>query len=215
MGEQPVQTTDAQLLDAWRRGVTAAGQELFERHYEAIERFLHNKIGPDQAVDLAQEVFVACVENRERIPDSARFRTYLLGIAYRRLCQHLRERYRRGPSVDITELALHNLEPSPSARYARATEQRLLLEGLRCIPLKYQVVLELYYWEDLGTAEIATVLDVAPGTIRSRLQRARDALEAAMASIARSPEQLESTVTRLEQWAASCRELSEWRRRAS
>ena len=87
---------------------------------------------------------------------------------------------------------------------AKHQEQRLLLEGLRAIPVNYQVVLELHYWEGMTTSQISEVLGVPNGTVRSRLQRARDALEAAMASIARSPQVLESTLTRLEDWAKAC-----------
>jgi RNA polymerase sigma-70 factor (ECF subfamily) len=84
---------------------------------------------------------------------------------------------------------------------ARAQEQRLLLEALRAISVNFQVVLELYYWEDLSTTEIAAVLGVPVGTVRSRLDRARDALESAMTRIASSNELLQSTLTRLDDWA--------------
>jgi RNA polymerase sigma-70 factor (ECF subfamily) len=200
-------SSDAELLDAWRGGDANAGEALFARHYRPIARFFRNKVGPDRVADLIQETFVASVEGRERIQDSSRFRAYLLRIAYRVLCKHLRETYRR-PESDLDAVSAVDIDPSPSAIIAKAQEQRLLLEGLRAIPLNYQVVLELHYWEELTTNEIAELLEIPVGTARSRLLRARDALEAAMSSIARSRELLESTLTRLEDWAASCgREL--------
>jgi RNA polymerase sigma-70 factor (ECF subfamily) len=146
---------------------------------------------------------MACVEGRDRIKDETRFRSYLLGVAYHIYCKHLRERYRReGEELEL--ISAFDVDPSPSSVVGRAQEQRLLLEGLRAIPVNCQVVLELHYWEELSTYEIAEILGIPPGTARSRLRRARDALEAAMSSLSRSKEVLESTLTRLDDWAALC-----------
>jgi RNA polymerase sigma-70 factor (ECF subfamily) len=195
---------DADLLDAWRSGDAAAGEVLFLRHFAAVGRFFRNKVPADRVADLIQETFIAAVEGRDRIVDSGRFRAYLLSIAYHVFCKHLRDGYRRGAEANLDELSVDALDPSPSSLIAKSQEQRLLLEGLRAIAINYQVVLELHYWEGLTTTQIAEVLGIPRGTVRSRLQRARDALEAAMASIARSPELLESTLTRLEDWAKRC-----------
>jgi RNA polymerase sigma-70 factor, ECF subfamily len=197
---------DADLLDAWRQGDAAAGEVLFLRHFAAIGRFFRNKVAADRVADLIQETFIAAVEGRDRIIEAGRFRGYLLSIAYYVFCKHLRDNYRRGDDVDFDELSIDALDPTPSSLIAKSQEQRLLLEGLRAIAINYQVVLELHYWEGLTTTQISEVLGVPRGTVRSRLQRARDALEAAMASIARSPELLESTLTRLEDWAKRCSE---------
>jgi RNA polymerase sigma-70 factor (ECF subfamily) len=194
-------SSDAELLDAWRSGDADAGEALFRRHYRPVARFFRNKIAAERVADLIQETFMASVEGRERIQDSARFRAYLLRIAYRVLCKHLRETYRRSES-DLDSVSVVDIDPTPSAIIAKEQEQRLLLEGLRTIPVNYQIVLELHYWEELTTSEMAEVLGIPVGTVRSRLLRARDALEAAMASISRSHELLESTLTRLEDWAA-------------
>ncbi|WP_275943097.1 sigma-70 family RNA polymerase sigma factor [Pseudenhygromyxa sp. WMMC2535] len=101
-------------------------------------------------------------------------------------------------------VSVYDLDPGPSSVIAERQEQRLLLEGLRAISVNYQVVLELHYWEQLSTKEIAAVLGVPAGTVRSRLQRAREALEAAIGALSRSPAMLESTLTRLDDWAQHC-----------
>lgn len=201
---KPSERSDHDLLVVWRAGDADAGEALFVRHYRPVARFFRNKVGGDRVADLIQETFIACVEARDRVEDGSRFRAYLLTIAYRVFCKHLREDYRRGPEVDLDQISIADLDMSPTSMIARVQEQRLLLEGLRAISVNFQVVLELHYWEDLTTNEIATVLGVPASTVRSRLQRARDALEAAMAGIARSTELLESTLTRLDDWAAQC-----------
>jgi RNA polymerase sigma-70 factor (ECF subfamily) len=55
-------------------------------------------------------------------------------------------------------------------------ERKSLLVALRTLPLDLQIVVELYYWQEFKVAEIAAITDVAPGTVKSRLSRARDEL---------------------------------------
>lgn len=196
--------TDGELLEAWRAGDATAGEQLFARHYRLLKRYFRNKIGAEHIADLMQETFVASVESRERVSDAGRFRAYLLRIAYHVLCRHLRKRSREAPEADLDEVSIEQLDPGAVSVIARTQEQRLLLEALRSIPVNYQVVLELHYWEDLKTDRIAEVLGVPAATVRSRLQRARDALQAAMDRLARSRDVLESTLTRLDDWAARC-----------
>jgi RNA polymerase sigma-70 factor (ECF subfamily) len=82
-------------------------------------------------------------------------------------------------------------------------EQQLLLESLRQIPLDFQVVLELYYWEELPGSAIAEIVDLPENTVRSRIRKGKQLLEKKMKSLARNPEEFESTLEDLEQWVRS------------
>jgi hypothetical protein len=57
---------DAELLEAWGAGDKAAGEALFDRHFEAIYRFFQNKVGPGVIDDLVQQTFLGCVEAPDR-----------------------------------------------------------------------------------------------------------------------------------------------------
>jgi RNA polymerase sigma-70 factor, ECF subfamily len=195
---------DGELLERWRAGDTASGEELFERYYQMVERFFLNKVNTG-IQDLVQETFIRCVESRERIRDNNRFRSFMFSIAYHVLNAHLRERYRAGGAIDCGEVSLLDLAPGPSSLVGQRREHRLLIEGLRNIPIDDQVLLELHYWEQLKTEQIAEVLAIPLGTARGRLQRARTRLEAAMQRLAESPQALAATLTRLDDWAAECR----------
>ena len=196
--------TDFELLDSWRSGDREAGNALFERHFDAVCRFFANKVthGVD---DLIQKTFLGCIEARDRFQKQASFRTYLFAVAHNILRAHFRERRREGVASDVGESSTDELTPSPSAVFAAHEEQRLLLEALRRIPLDYQLVLELYYWEDLAAPELAQVLSLPEGTVRSRLRRAKEALADKMRSLARTPELLRTTFSDLDGWVRSLR----------
>lgn len=197
--------SDGELLARWRAGDTASGEALFDRYYQMVERFFLNKV-TSGIQDLVQETFIRCVESRERIRDDERFRSFMFAIAYNVLSAHLRERYRAGSAIDCSEVSICDLSPGPGTLVVQQREQRLLIEALRNIPIDDQVLLELHYWEQLTTEQIAEVLAIPVGTARGRLQRARARLEEVMNRLAESPQHLTSTLTRLDDWAAECRE---------
>lgn len=199
-----MEADDATLLERWRQGDADAGEELFERYYDIVERFFLNKVTGD-VQDLVQETFTACVEARDRVKDRARFRSYLFSIAYNVLRAHLRNRYRDGQQLDVDELSVQQVAPGPGTQLGDRREQRLLLEALRNIPIAYQVILELHYWEQMTTEDMAEILNLPVGTVRSRLLRARELLAQAMSRLAGSAEELQSTVTRIDDWAERCR----------
>jgi RNA polymerase sigma-70 factor (ECF subfamily) len=201
-----VEPTDEELLTAWKAGDRAAGDRLFERHFDALYRFFGRKTGGDIS-DLVQRTFLALVEGKERFRGEASVRTYLFAIARNELLVHFRG-HRRDEPVDFSVHSLHDLGPSPSQILAGKREDRLLLEALRRIPLDLQIAVELHYWEGLHGPELARVLDIPEGTVRSRLRRGLEMLREQAAQLAESPELLRSTMTDLDRWAEQVREQS-------
>lgn len=194
---------DASLLDAWRHGDLGSGHQLFERHADVVARFFENKVraGTD---DLIQLTFLRLVESRERVRDGVAFRAFVLGVARNVLREHLRK-LAKGREIDPEVESMADLAPGPSTVLGRDREHRLLLEGLRRLPLAHQIALELFYWEDLDANEIAAVMGVSHSAMRSRLVKARALLRDAMAEIAESRELLASTVDGLARWVAEIR----------
>lgn len=194
-------TTDGELLDAWRAGDRRAGRTLVERHFAAIHRFFHNKVSVG-VEDLVQQTFLACTESRERFRGEGSFRGWLFGIANNILMMHFRKKH--GETDSAIESAF-DLGPSPSSVLVAKAEERLMLEGLRRIPLDYQIALELHFWEHMTGPEIAEVLGIPEATVRARLRRGRLALGEQVKALASSPAEVHSTLDRLEDWAVSIR----------
>lgn len=192
---------DADLLEAWRRGDQNAGTTLVRRHFDVLHRFFTRKLPADVADDLIQSTFTACVQGRDRVRDGASFRGFLLGAARIELLRYFRKLGRHDRAMQVEAMSLHELQSSPSRIMARHEETRILVEAMRRIPLDLQIVLELYYWEDLPVAEIAEALDIPSGTVKSRLSRARAALAACMREISAPPALAEQTLGHLRRWA--------------
>jgi RNA polymerase sigma-70 factor (ECF subfamily) len=175
---------DLELLLAWRDGDAASGDELLRRYFEPLCRFFRSKLDED-VDDLIQRTLLACLEQRERFRGEGSFRSYLFAIARNHLYMHLRKRY-QGPALeDMSMSSLADLGTSPTSRIARNAQADLLLRAMDRLPLDYRIALELTYWEGMNGPEVATVLGINSNTVRSRLARARDALRAEVATVAR------------------------------
>ncbi len=197
---------DLELLDRWRDGDAQAGNRLVRRHFSAVYRFFGNKI-PEGVADLTQQTFLALVESRDRIDAHTGFRAYLLGVARFKLVHHLRGRYRKGAVFSPEHVSVLEVEPdpgpSPTHRLAQDEQRRLVDMALRSLPLDHQIALELHYWNEMSIAEIATVLDRSPGTIKSRLFRARQQLSAQVEQLSQDPSPL---LARLDEELGSLRD---------
>lgn len=87
-----------------------------------------------------------------------------------------------------------DLGASPSTLLRATDEQKLLRETMQQLPIDFQIAVELYYWEDMTTVEIAGVLEIPEGTVRSRLARARERLAELITARASSPEVATRTI---------------------
>jgi RNA polymerase sigma factor (sigma-70 family) len=194
---------DEALLSAWQAGDRRAGSALFDRHFRAVARFVRTKVCREEEVDdLVQATFLAVLEG-SRWRGEGSLRAYLLGIAYHKV-QKLYATRQRQP-IDVEAVSVHDLAPGPSTALARREEQRLMLAALRRLPLQFQVVLELYFWEELTAAGIGEVLGEPEGTVRTRIRRARELLTEQLRRLEAAPPLLASTLGDLDGWARSLR----------
>lgn len=197
--------TDFEVLDAWRAGDRAAGSVLIGRHFDDLFAFFRSKI-EHAAEDLTQQTFLACIESRDRFRGTTSFRVYLFVVARNCLYSHLKRKVNRTKDAGFEVTSLADLEPSASAVLAERQDHRLLVHALRRLPIDLQVALELYYVQRLRGAEIAEVLGLPIGTVRSRIRRAIEQLRENAEGLASTP--LRTTVTDLRRWAELVRARS-------
>jgi len=189
---------DVSLLARWRDGDQSSGRALFQRYFDPLFRFFATKC--DEPDELIQATFMAVVRARDQFQGRSSFRTYLYQIARHELYRYLRTAQRtRDFDPDVS--ALQDFVTTPGARIARNQGHQQLLAALRSLPADQQTLLELHYWEGLDAAELAEVLEVSPGAIRTRLTRARAALRDRLLERAEAPAAALASIETMETWA--------------
>ena len=191
---------DETLLRSWRDGDQDAGNTLVDRHFSTVYRFFRSKVDVD-GEDLTQKTFLAGLQGLDRLRKDRDFRAYLLGIARRLLMRRFRDQAIRQQYEDPMMASVAELAGTPSQELAAADERKLLLLGLRRIPLELQICIELYYWERMAVEDVAEVLGVPEGTIKSRLHRARRLLRARIEEMHEDAALVDSTLGDLTRWA--------------
>lgn len=163
------------LLEQWRAGDTAAGQTLFQRHFDDVYGFFETKCEAE-ADELTQATFLACVKSKDQFRAQSSFRTYLFTIARHELHHLIRRRQRKDAKLDFELDSIEDLLASPATQLAHNQEHRKLVNALRLLPVDQQTLLELHYWQEMDVAALAEVFESPPATIRTWLHRARLAL---------------------------------------
>jgi RNA polymerase sigma-70 factor, ECF subfamily len=167
--------TDEALVRRAQRGDEAAFAELVRRHrdrvYAVTLRLCRN---PADAEDALQETFLAAYRSLARFGRRARFSTWLYRIAVNASYDAL-GRSRRGGTVEDPQ---QHERPAPGDPFAQDAQRRALEAALRRLPREFLDAVVLCDIAGLGANEAAAVLDVAPGTVKSRVFRGRGLLTA-------------------------------------
>jgi len=174
--------SDEDLMVRVQAGDEQALASLMGRWKSPLYGFLSRRADPDAADDLFQETWLRLVRARQRFDPRRRFSTWLFQIA-NNLC---RDRWRRR-SVERRALqavrehaeVLARPAPGPDEPVERSERRGRVLASLDALPERLREVLVLRYYQELSEKEIASVLGIPRGTVKSRLHAAANALRAA------------------------------------
>ena len=168
--------TDAEVMAASLED-PAAFALLFDRHVVAVHRVLARRLGGPGADDLTGEVFRIAFEARGSYDGAyVSARPWLFGIALNVIRRESRTERRRlrvlARGAAQAELSVDPLL-SVDERVDAGVEARVVLDALADLSPGDRDVLLLVAWEQLEPSEVAAVLGIPAGTVRSRLHRAR------------------------------------------
>ncbi len=179
------QPTDVELMTR-SVGEPELFARLFDRHAATVHRYLGRRVG-ELADDLLSETFLIAFRRRAAYrPEHVEVRPWLLGIATNLVHGHVRAEQRR-----YRALARAGAEPTVPGTDPADSTDRLVAEALRGplaaalagLAARDRDALLLLAWGQLSYEEIAAVLDIPIGTVRSRLNRARRRTRAALPTI--------------------------------
>jgi RNA polymerase sigma factor (sigma-70 family) len=148
---------------------------LVSLHYEPLYRFAFSLAGTEaDACDLTQQTFYIWATKGHQLRDRSKVKSWLFTTLHREFLS-TRERAKRFPHVELNE-ANDDL-PVVSVEMVNKVDSAWLLESLQELPEPYRAALSLFYLEDCSYKEIAEVLCIPLGTVRSRISRGMTLLQ--------------------------------------
>jgi RNA polymerase sigma-70 factor (ECF subfamily) len=178
-------TTDEQLLSAYRRGERASFQKLVERYQRELFHFLVRFLGDRAAAeDVFQETFLQVHQSADQIDPTRRFRPWLFTIAANKARDLMRSQARRptnplqasinpgdDESGEFMDL-MSSSEDSADEPMQRAELQQSVQKAVMGMPEHLREILLLSYFHQFPYKQISDILEIPLGTVKSRLHAA-------------------------------------------
>jgi RNA polymerase sigma-70 factor (ECF subfamily) len=165
---------DGQLVAMVLGGNAEAFGMLVERYDRAVYHLAYRTLRDvEEARDVAQEAFFKAYRSLRTFKPGARFSTWIFAITYHACCDRLNRR-KRYSSEEMPERA--DPGPGPEAQAMASDEARRLRAAIEALPEKYRTVITLYHLQGRQYEDIATVLGLPMGTVKTHLFRAKEQL---------------------------------------
>lgn len=176
---------DAELAERAAGGDSDAFGRLVERYTPVARRLARTLLDPEDADDAVQEAFISAWRAIGRYDRRRPFRPWLFRVVLNAARDLLRrQRVRRAQPITTAHASTG---PSPETYASRALLRARLNEALAVLPERQRLAITLFDLEGYAHAEIAALLDVPEGTVRSDVFHARRALRTALASYLEEP----------------------------
>ena len=172
--------SDEQLVVLCQGDNHAAFAVLVDRYKNRIHWLVRRMVGGPEDEDLTQEVFIKVYQALAGFRGGSSFKTWIYKIAHNLCLSELRKKGRRGEHLSIEEEGdekLHCLLPDTRNDLEDEIEKRDLSQSIRTLmerlPPQYRTVLTLFYLEQAKYEEIAEIMGLPLGTVKTHIHRAR------------------------------------------
>jgi RNA polymerase sigma-70 factor (ECF subfamily) len=165
-----------ELIHAFRAGKEQAFVQLMARHERRVYNLAYRMLGrTEDARDATQEAFLSCFRHLSSFRGDAAFSTWLHRIAVNACYDVLRRRPPVAASVDDQPETAKTDDHADRVAQAADVQRALLV-----VPVEFRVALIMHEVQDMPVEDIAAVLEIPLGTVKSRLHRGRVALARAL-----------------------------------
>ena len=165
---------ELELVRRMKKGERAAFDKLYEQYYDRLYRTACMITGNRaDGEDVTQETFIKAYLNCDKLKKDEQFRYWLYRILNRTAWQVAKKHAKERPEERILELADTSTADSPAVKVLQDEQERAIAEAIHSLEYKQRTTVILYYYNGLGTKEIARVMECMEGTVKSRLFTAR------------------------------------------
>lgn len=170
------------LVERLRRGDVSAVGEAYDQHHEHVRRFARRLVGDeDAAEDLVHETFLTLPKAIQRFEGRSALRTFLVSISVNHSRHFVRAAVRRRAAMQRAGEETHapghsNATENPEAEATRKQLAAVLTRCLDKLSVEHRVAFVLCEVEDRNSREVADILGVPEGTVRTRLMHAKKKL---------------------------------------
>lgn len=166
--------SDKQLIEIYQQGDKKAIVFLVERWHKTFCKmaFMYVK-NPDEAKDIAQESWTVILSKVGDLQDASKFKFWAISIVKRKAIDFLRSKKREKKHQE----KLKNESVIPISPEEENPIKNKLQKAIKELPFHQQTVLKLFYIQEYSLKEIAELLNVSVGTVKSRLFNAREKLK--------------------------------------
>lgn len=188
---------DREIIEQVKNGDTDAFGLIVERYQDRVYNLALRISGnPEDASDLAQEAFFRAWRSLSGFQFDSAFSTWLFRLVHNLCIDHLRSRKRKAAlSMTVTddesdagvEYEIPDPAPDPEQALLAMEDRRLIAQAMNELPPDYREILTLRAINDLGYGQIAEILKLQEGTVKSRLSRARAQLKNKILQIGNNP----------------------------
>ncbi|MDV6319978.1 RNA polymerase sigma factor RpoE [Chromohalobacter sp. HP20-39] len=195
--------TDRQLVERAQKGDTRAFDLLVKKYQHKIlgliGRYVHD---PAEVQDVAQEAFIKAYRALGKFRSESAFYTWMYRIAINTAKNHLVSRGRRPPGSDMDIVDAEVLDHSgrlsdietPEAALQRDQLESAVFEAIENLPEDLRTAITLREMDGLAYEDIANIMHCPVGTVRSRIFRAREAVDKAIEPLLDATRQADVTV---------------------
>lgn len=177
--------SDAEYVEKLQRGQSDAFEILIRRHEKTIFNLVYRMLGDyDEAAETAQEVFLSAYRAIGQFRGDANFSTWLYRIAVNHATTRRKTislRHQRNVALDNTE-QMSDPHPGPAESMEKKEIRETVQRALNNLSDDDAAVILLRDLQDVPYEEVARVLELPVGTVKSRLHRARQALKSELAT---------------------------------
>lgn len=183
-----VEQSDEELLNGVRAGSARAFDEIMKRYQRLVYAVcLDFAAGPEDALDMTQDVFVRVYEKLDSFRGSGTFKAWLLRVTHNEGLNRVRDRARRGTHDELTPANSPPVGPNQESDLAQKESQGMLGRAMLRLSSKQRQAVTLRYFEKMPIREIACVLDCTDGTAKNLLFRSLQTLRTHLAPDWREP----------------------------